>query len=281
MSSPLIYIDGDFRASDEVGGLLLNRAFQYGDGIFETMRHHQHSTVFLSEHIKRLHASMRIMQLEPDERVNIDSIGQAIQQLSTKSGLLDARIRLQVFRAQGGYYRPRSSDFHILITCEPLTESMYPMPIQSMSVDIYPYPVKVLSPQANLKSSSAAGYVLAALHGQNTGFDDSLILNSAGRVCESTHSNIFIFKNNAFQTPPLSEGCVAGIIREQVIALIHKAGFVLEERPLEIRDVETAEEIMLTNTIRGVGRVSRFRDTIYSYEKAKLLQTLLNESVFN
>ena len=281
MNSRLIYIDGDFRASAEVVGLLLNRAFQYGDGIFETMRHHQPRTLFLAEHVKRLHASMRFMQLQADERVDLGAINQAIQLLCTKNELSDARIRLQVFRAQGGYYHPRSSDYHVLITCEPLMEQLYPMPTKSVSVNIYPYPVKVLSPHANLKSLSAAGYVLASIHAQNTGFDDSLVLNSAGRVCESTHSNIFIYKNNVFHTPPLIEGCVAGIMRDQVITLISKSNHTLEERPLEIQDVETAEEILLTNSIRGISSVGRFGESTYPGEKAEQMQSLLNARVFN
>src|SRR5207249_2147893 len=91
-----------------------------------------------------------------------------------------------------------------------------------------------------------------------------LLLNVHDRICDATIANVFWIKNGTIYTPPLSEGCVAGVTRRYILEKIQSARHKIQEKVCEIIDLENADEIFLTNAIQGIRWVKQFRDKTYS-----------------
>ena len=90
-------------------------------------------------------------------------------------------------------------------------------------------------------------FVMAAKFAKENGWDEVIILNEHGRVCEALTSNIFIKKDNVFYTPPLSEGCIDGVNRKAF--LIENKNII--ERPIEIEELKN-NQIYFSNAVRGM-----------------------------
>src|SRR5262249_844054 len=110
-------------------------------------------------------------------------------------------------------------------------------------------PVNILSP---FKSANSLLYVLAGLFKTKNNLDDCIILNDKDNVCEGITSNIFIRKNNQTITPPLTDGCIDGVMRKNVIRMLQHEGIDCVEKSLTISDLQAADEIFFTNISTGI-----------------------------
>lgn len=222
----------------------MERALVYGDLLFETMKYEQGHIPHFDKHMARLAHGMQVLNMQCSqltERVN-EHIQQALQ------GQSRVRIRLVVQRAGNGFYFPDSHEVKMHAECFPLIEKAN----TPLTVCVYAENYKACTPLSNLKSGNALVYVLAAMHAQRMACDDALVLNEHGRVCEATASNIFIREGSRWITPPLSEGCVAGIMR----AVLLSEMCAIEET-VSIDRVRNADEIVLTNAIQGSMQVAK------------------------
>jgi branched-chain amino acid aminotransferase len=190
-----------------------------------------------------------------------------------------ARVRLVIFRGKGGLYDPEDHAPNYIIESWPLPPESGEFNQNGLVIDIFPDGRKSCDRLANLKSNNFLLYVLAALHAKENRLNDCLVLNSHERIADSTIANLFYCKGDRIFTPPLSEGCVAGITRRCLLEGLPRAGFKIEERETTPEDLENADEIFLTNAIRGVNWVQRFRESSYGYSLTRsvydfLLKTL-------
>lgn len=110
---------------------------------------------------------------------------------------------------------------------------------------------------SDLKTSSRIKYELAKVQKNKASWYDALLLNNFGRIAESTISNIFWIKGRKIFTPPLSEGCIAGILREKILK--SSIDYFVEERPFELEDLRKADELFLTNSVRGIQPIHIFQ----------------------
>uniref|UniRef100_Q01P51 branched-chain-amino-acid transaminase n=1 Tax=Solibacter usitatus (strain Ellin6076) TaxID=234267 RepID=Q01P51_SOLUE len=95
---------------------------------------------------------------------------------------------------------------------------------------------------------------------QQRGFDEVILLNERGEVAECTSANLFIANGNHVFTPPLNSGCLPGITREVILGEIHAAGIRVEEKTLLPADLESADEVFITSTTRGLLPVIQIED---------------------
>ena len=126
-------------------------------------------------------------------------------------------MRLVVFRGAGGLYDPQDHFPNYIIETWPLPAGSGELNQNGLLIDVFPDGRKACDPYANLKSNNFLLYVLAALHAKNNLFNDCLVLNSRERIADSTIANLFFARGGKFFTPPLSEGCVAGVMRRLLI----------------------------------------------------------------
>ncbi len=110
---------------------------------------------------------------------------------------------------------------------------------------------------------------MAGVFAQKNKLDDAIILNAFERICESAIANIFIIKGESVFTPPLSEGCVAGVMRRWMLEKFSLKNYAVTEKELSIEEVLDADEFFLTNSIHPIRWVKTFREKNYGNKKVK------------
>ena len=141
-----------------------------------------------------------------------------------------------------------------------------------MIVDIYPDARKTCDILSNSKTNNYLPYVMAALHAKQNKLNDCFVLNQHDRICDATIANIFWIKDSVIYTPPLSEGCVAGVMRRFLMEKILNTGLThhsfsdggIMEATLDVHELESAQEVFLTNASYGIRWVKQFRNTTYT-----------------
>jgi len=202
-----------------------NRAFRYGDAVFETIRLMNGEILYFEKHLARLKTGMNYLGMNWHEDFNFQNLYLLIRHLDQVNHLKgNGRIRLEVFREDGGYYTPNSNNVSYLIESEGLNEKEYQLNETGLKVDFFNEVAKPIHRLSNIKSSNALYYVMAAIHRKKTGADDCIILNAAGNIAEAISSNVFVVAKGDVFTPSLDQGCVSGVMREVVIELLKEKG---------------------------------------------------------
>src|SRR5690606_32293995 len=116
-----------------------------------------------------------------------------------------------------------------------------------------------------LKTCAALPYTIAAQQATARGWNDALILNHQHRIIESAIANIFWVKDEQLYTTPLSEGCIAGVMRRHLLTASAKMGILIQEIPLTQKELHQADEVFLTNAIRRMKWVKEIADSVYSH----------------
>lgn len=257
-----------------------NRAFRYGDGLFETMLWSKGQIRLLQYHMDRLQSGMQTLQLEGHQRFDAAKLTELSAALLAKNELSDktCRLRLQVFRAGGGLYSPINNHADYLLEAIPLEESVQINTQRTgLSIDVYPDHFKAVNGLSNLKSTNSQVFVLAGLYRKKKGLDEVILLNQEGMICESISANVFVSYQKQLFTPALSEGCVAGTMRRAVLELAETEGITITEAQIDPQILEEADEVFLTNAIRGVQWVMGYRKKRYFNHWSKRFQTLIAE----
>lgn len=258
-----------------------NRSFRYGDGVFETMRYEAGELFFIDDHFERLISGMYALGLDTT-LLNPLQICEDIHALCAEKSLTSARIRLSIFRTEGGTYRPETDQFHTIIIAEEIAAGGYVFNQKGLRIGLFSEIRKPVNTLSGVKSANALIYVLAARHARDNSWDDALLLNENGRICEACSSNVFIvLPDKRILTPPVSEGILPGVMRKNLISWLNENGKEVEEVILLPEDFYRAEEVFLTNVIFGVRWVLAFREKRYfsSYTK-KLLEGFVASEVF-
>ena len=253
-----------------------NRAFRYGDSLFESIRFCNNKIMFLKDHVTRLKLGMTVLRMNLPAEFNTENIYDLITVLLKKNGHApNARIRLTVFRNEGGYYTPESDDYSFLVVSEAL-DSIYNLNQKGYWVYIYGDIKKSINKLSNIKSGNALMYVMAGLSKQSMKLDDCLLVNENGAICESINSNIFVVKNGTIYTAPLSEGCVAGVMRKQIMNIANENKILTFESSITPYTLMNGDEVFLTNSINGIRWVGQFKDKFYTNKMSQFFVDKLN-----
>jgi len=258
----LVNHNGEFLQSNAPILNIQNRSFRYGDGLFESLRVVDGVVVLLDRHLQRLASGMRVLKMNADPDHGIDFWKEQILRLCDYNKCLEnGRIRLTLYRKDGGHYEPSNSDSDYLIEAE-TNHAVFSNPeLDGLKIGVFEDILKPVNSLGGVKTANSLIYVLAGVAKEQNNLDDMLILNESGRVAEVISSNIFIVKNERVSTPSLDEGCVAGVTRDWLIAKMKAKGTTVEERSLSVADIHQADEVFLTNAIQGVRKVQRIGNT--------------------
>lgn len=255
-----------------------NRAFRYGDGLFESIRIAFGKPQFLDAHIQRLLSGMRLLKMDVPAGFTAQRIHDELQQLCAKNMIGgDARARISVFRNEGGLYTPESNKVSYLIEAEAMDVSGYTLNSKGYTIDVFTdikKPLNVLSPH---KTSNALLYVMAGVYRNEKHLDDCVVINEKGNICEAISSNIFVVKNGALYTPSLDEGCIAGVMRQQVLQVARENRIAVYEISLLMNVLLNADELFLTNAVHGIRWVSAYKSKRYFNNTASMIIGKLNE----
>ena len=255
-----------------------NRSFRYGDGLFETIKVTKGKIQLHNYHFERLFSGMKKLQFEIPQYFSASFLENKIAELYKKNQHnAFARVRLMVFRGNGGLYDAENNLPNYIIQSWDI-EQAEELNSNGLIVDIYQEAKKSCDKFANIKHNNFLPYVMAALHARQVKVNDCILLNSHDRICDTTIANIFIIKDGIVYTPPLSEGCIAGVMRRFIIETL-PTKFGIEEKPLSIKELENANEIFVTNSIRGIRWVAQFGEIKYTNEKVKEIYALIHSAL--
>jgi branched-chain amino acid aminotransferase len=254
-----------------------NRAFRYGDALFESIRLCNNKVMFLRDHVTRLKLGMTVLRMNLPAEFNSENIYELILELLKQNNQSsNARIRLTVFRNEGGYYSPETNDISFLIETEEISDA-YLLNQKGLWVDIYSEIKKPINKLSGLKTANALIYVMAGLAKQSMKLDECFLINEKGTICESISSNIFVVKNGTICTPPLSDGCLEGVMRKQIIEIAAQHKILAFENTVTINTLMNGDEIFLTNSINGVQWVGQFKQKFYTNKLSQFFIEKLNE----
>ncbi|MCC6288804.1 MAG: aminotransferase class IV [Chitinophagaceae bacterium] len=250
-----------------------NRSFRYGDGLFETMRVVKDNIILKQFHFERLLQGMKLLQFKIPDFFTATHLEADILSLCKKNRLEDALIRLVVFRSDGGLYDMEDMRPNYVIQSIALQKlpHLKEQPT-GIVIDVYEDATKACNIFSEIKSNNFLPYLMAALYAKQNKLGDCIVLNQYGRIADATIANVFIVKHDEIFTPPLSEGCVAGVVRRFLLQKLPLQGFNVQERPLTVDDLLYADEIFLTNAVRGIRFVKKFRDKTYTSKLTKSIQ---------
>ena len=249
--------NGNLLPADHLLFPVSNRAFRYGDGLFETIRVVNNEIPYWKLHMERLQKGIKILGLE--KAPSAQRLKKECKKLLET--LPNARLRIMLFRTGGGNYAPQSDKTDFVIQAEALNSDTYHLNKEGLHLEIFStIQVPPDQPLNNIKTNNALPYILAARHAREVSCDDCLLLNTAGRIIEASSSNIFIVKDAEIHTPSLGEGCLDGVMRKVVIGLCEKNKWQVHVSKIDIAVLASAEQVFLTNAISGVRWVRRIGD---------------------
>lgn len=260
-----------------------NRAFRFGDALFESMHANGTEIQFFEQHYERIINALKVLRMNTPENFSLSLIYAEIKSLLVRNKLFQgAKVRITIFRDGGGTYTPETNNSSYFIETEKLASDKYELNRKGHIIEIFPEIKKPVNVLSFFKTANAQLFVLAAIYKTEKKFDEVIILNENGNLIEATSSNLFVVKKNLIYTPSIEEGCVNGIMRNQVIEIAIKNKLtVFEDCRITVDDLLTADEVFLTNAVKGIQWVLAFRDRRYFNKVSKALVAELNKLAFN
>ncbi|MBZ4037664.1 aminotransferase class IV [Flavobacterium sp. 17A] len=275
----MINFNGNIGQEENI--LTQNRAFLYGDGIFETVKIINGKILFLEDHYFRLMASMRVVRMQIPMNFTMEYFEEQILNLVNKLNIASsARARITVFRNDGGLYLPKSNDISFLINAIVLGNTSYSLNTKEYEVDLYKdfYVTKQLL--SSLKTTNKMINITGSIYAHENDLANCILLNDSKNVVEALQGNLFMVVGKKLVTPPVSEGALNGIMRKQILALAKKIeGIEVSEEIISPFDLQKADELFLTNVITGIQPITKYRKKDFTTNLAHLLVQKLNESI--
>jgi branched-chain amino acid aminotransferase len=258
-----------------------NRAFLYGDGVFETLKVVNQKVLFLEDHYFRLMASMRIVRMQIPNNFTLEYFEeQVISTALAANCAASARIRFTVFRNDGGYYLPQTREVSYVIQVSPLENVKYSFSDAVYEVDLYKDFFISKQLLSTIKTTNKMISITGSIYAQENDLNNCLLLNNDKNVVEALNGNLFMLLGTKLITPPTEEGCLNGIARKQIIALAKKMeGIEMVEAPISPFDLQKADELFITNIIQGIQPITQYRKKTYTTNVSAQLLEKLNDLI--
>ncbi|AJR03872.1 aminotransferase class IV [Siansivirga zeaxanthinifaciens] len=257
-----------------------NRGYAYGDALFETIKYAHGKLLFWEDHYFRLMASMRIMRMEIPMNFTMEFLEEQIQKTidANQFGTSSVRVKLMVHRVEGGLYLPTSNAIGYNISVKKIASDFYEAHDAFYEVDLFKDYYIAPSLLSTLKTNNKALNVVASIYTKENNLNNCFILNTDKQVVEALNGNVFVVKGNTIKTAPLSDGCLKGIMRKQIMEILKdmKDTYEFTEASISPFELQKADEIFITNVITGITSVSKYRKKSFNNEVAKILLQKLN-----
>ena len=254
-----------------------NRAFKYGDGIFDTLKFQNNHLHFIEDHYFRLMSSMRMLRMKIPLNFTLEYYETQIKKTLSENGIDDeARVRVNVFREDGGYYAPMSNKVNFLI----VTDSLAKREHSNYEIELYKDFQTASGLLSTIKTNNRIINVLSSIYAEENEYQNCILLNEKKEIVEAINANIFLIKGDEVLTPSLDSGCINGIIRKKLIELLQKHEiFSVSETQISPFELLKADEVFLTNSITEIQSVDQYRKKRYSIEKSALIKILFEKEI--
>ena len=258
-----------------------NRAFLYGDGVFETLKIVDSKILFIEDHYFRLMASMRIVRMQIPDNFTLEYFEEQVLNLAKATNNQNsARVRMTFFRNDGGIYLPQTRTVSFLIQIAPLNQINYSFSDAVYEVDLYKdfYITKQLL--STIKTTNKMINITGSIFADENDLQNCLLLNNEKNVVEALNGNLFMLAGNKLITPPIEDGCLNGIMRKQIIQIVAKMENIeLIENSISPFDLQKADELFITNIITGIQPITKYRKKEFTTQLSKVLVQKINELI--
>ena len=275
----MININGHLTSSSEASLSVLNRGLAYGDALFESIKSLNGKILFWEDHYFRLMSSMRILRMEIPMKFTPEFLeSQIIELLSFNvSNSNSFRVKLTVFRKYGGFYTPETNDINYFISADSLESDLYPPNSSEYKIELFKDFYVNPGLLSTLKTNNKVLNVLGSIYAKENQYDNCLLLNLNKSIVEALNGNLFLVKGYIIKTPPLSDGCLNGVMRKQVIEILNKSSdYEFIEDTISPFELQKADELFITNIVQGIQPITIFRKKLYTTAVSQNILAKLN-----
>lgn len=255
-----------------------NRGLQFGDALSEELRVVNGVIYFLEDHYLRLMSSMRILRMEIPMNFTMEFMEeQILKTVATQDVTGTTGIKFTIFRNGGGGYAPSIHEISYIITADVLANPFFTIDEQEYEVELFKDFYQSSGMLSNLNTTNRILNVLGSVYAAENDYQDCLLLNEAKMVVGALSGNVFVVKGKNIKTPPLTDGCLDGIVRKKVMEIILRLeGYVLLEESISPFELQKADEIFIINSIDGIIPITKYRKKIFTNTTARDLVGKLN-----
>lgn len=277
----MINFNGNLVAQNDSKLTTENRGYKYGDALFETLKVVNGKIFFWEDHYFRLMASMRILRMTIPMQFTMEFLESEILKTVEANNLLKsvARVRLNVDRGEGGKYLPsNTAEVGFNISAEAHNNPFYTIDTNANCVvDLYKDYFMAPGLLSGLKSNNKALAVIGSIYAKENDLDNCLVLNTNKSVIEALNGNLFLVKGDKIKTPPLEDGCLKGVMRKQILDVLAKdVNLFVEEASISPFELQKADELFITNVIKGIVPITQYRKKTYGSAFAQKTIAKLN-----
>jgi branched-chain amino acid aminotransferase len=250
----LIWLNGEFVPWDEAKVHVLSHGLHYGTGVFEGIRCYETErgpAIFRhSEHLDRLARSAEMYYLELP--FSGEQIRSATHELIRRNGFRHCYIRPLAFRGYGemGLYAP-DGPVDVMVAVWPWAAYLGEEgKMHGVRARVSSW--RRISPAGLIPHAKASGQylnsILAKAESARSGYQEAILLDERGFVCEGSGENVFVVRDGTIVTPPHTASILDGISRKSIIQIARDLGYTVAERDVARAELYMAEEIFLTGT---------------------------------
>lgn len=262
-----------------------NRGLRYGDSLFESFRAVEGKLIFWEDHYLRLMSSMRILRMEIPMQFTMEFLEKELLKTAAANKLETgaARFRLTIFRNDGGIYLPADRNVSYFIEAHPLESTSFFIGAGSYEVELFRDFYVNADMLSNLKTNNRIINVVGSIFAQENGYQNCLLLNNRSKqVVEALNANLFVVKDGLIRTPPLEDGCLNGIVRKKLMAILKELpDYEFEESSISPFELQKADELFLTNAVLGIRPITKYRKKEFGNSIGKNLVEKLNALAMN
>lgn len=265
-----ININGKFYKDTSAGVPYDSRAVRFGFGLFETMLILDGKIQLKQYHWDRLFAGIEQLNLVMPELMTKEWMEEEIIKTVKKNHMEKiCRLRFQVYAGKGGLFDGQSPWTEFIIDSHAIAGDIIQLNEKGLTLVYAEGLAKSPDSMANMKTSNAMIYAVAARQATAKKVDNAIILNTNGNPIETTLANIYCIKVSTIYTPPLSDGPIAGVMRRYLMQQLPLKGFDIVEQPFTKDFLKSADAVFTTNAVRRLKWVASIEDK--KYEIGKIL----------
>jgi branched-chain amino acid aminotransferase len=268
----MINFNGKIIPKNELNLSYQNRAFKYGDSVFDTLKYENDKIYFIEDHYFRLMSSMRMLRMNIPMNFTLKYYKNEILNL-VKSNYSNKiyQIRVTVFRRGEDSYNPVNNDINFVIEAKHIVITS----THNYEVELYKDFFIFSGLLSTIKTNNRLLNVLASIYASENDYQNCILINEKKSVVEFINANIFLISKDEVLTPPLSEGCVNGIIRKKIINLLTENKiFKIRETPISPFELLKVDEVFLTNSITEIQSVNKYKKKVYDTQKTEEIKRL-------
>ncbi len=244
-----------------------NRGFTYGDAVFDILKYKNNKVHFIEDHYFRLMSSIRMLRMNIPMNFTLKYYeNQIFNIVKSNNSNIIYQIRVTVYRRGEELCNPVANDINFIIEANQLLTTS----TENYEIELYKDFYIFSGLLSTIKTNNRLLNVLANIFASENDYQNCILINEKKSVVEAIDANIFLIRGNEVFTPPLSEGCINGIIRKKIIELLSKTEFFkIKETTISPFELLQADEIFLTNSITEIQSVNKYRKKVFNTRKTE------------